>query len=116
MDAPTITVVKDGGFFGHPQSDMGECRLNRLLKYQLDFSRVGKEWGSPNLTYFLLHHNIDGDEVRAELSLPVRIEDGFITEWEERIILKMPKSEPAVEEVTPPGDEISINVREKEAV
>ena len=23
MDAPTITVVKDGGFFGHPQSDMG---------------------------------------------------------------------------------------------
>ena len=68
----------------------------------------GKEWGSPNLTYFLLHHNIDGDEVRAELSLPVRIEDGFITEWEERIILKMPKSEPAVEEVTPPGDEISI--------
>ena len=23
MDAATITVVKDGGFFGHPQSDMG---------------------------------------------------------------------------------------------
>jgi hypothetical protein len=23
VDAAIITVVKDGGFFGHPQSDMG---------------------------------------------------------------------------------------------
>ena len=29
VDAPTITVVKDGGFFGHPQSDMGNVGLKR---------------------------------------------------------------------------------------
>ena len=28
MDAATITVVKDGGFFGHPQSDMGNAGYN----------------------------------------------------------------------------------------
>ena len=27
MDAATITVVKDGGFFGHPQPDMGNVGL-----------------------------------------------------------------------------------------
>ena len=101
----------------HPHAaDLGNVGLIGSSSTNSTSQEWGKEWGSPNLTYFLLHHNIDGDEVRAELSLPVRIEDGFITEWEERIILKMPKSEPAVEEVTPPGDEISINVREKEAV
>ena len=30
MDAPTITVVKDGGFFGHPQSDMGNVGSMRF--------------------------------------------------------------------------------------
>ena len=27
VDAATVTVVKDGGFFGHPQSDMGNVGL-----------------------------------------------------------------------------------------
>ena len=27
VDASTITIVKDGGFFGHPQSDMGNVGL-----------------------------------------------------------------------------------------
>ena len=33
MDAATITVVKDGGFFGHPQPDMGNVGyyLNSLV-------------------------------------------------------------------------------------
>jgi hypothetical protein len=30
---------------------------------------------------------IDGEHVRAELARPVRIENGFIVEWQERIIL-----------------------------
>ena len=30
VDASTITVVKDGGFFGHPQSDMGNVGLISL--------------------------------------------------------------------------------------
>ena len=30
VEAATITVVQDGGFFGHPQSEYGECRLSTL--------------------------------------------------------------------------------------
>ena len=37
MDAPTITVVKDGGSFGHPQADMGNVGLTSWSEW------VGKE-------------------------------------------------------------------------
>ena len=30
VDAATITVVKDGGFFGHPQPDMGNVGLRPI--------------------------------------------------------------------------------------
>ena len=36
MDAPTITVVKDGGFFGHPQSDMGNVGLHAVMDEHID--------------------------------------------------------------------------------
>ena len=33
LDAATITVIKDGGFFGHPQFDMRDVGL--LLKFEV---------------------------------------------------------------------------------
>ena len=30
VDAATITIVKDGGFFGHPQFDIGDVGLDSV--------------------------------------------------------------------------------------
>ena len=39
MDAPTITIVKDGGFFGHPQSDMGNVGSQPFSQRRLTTTR-----------------------------------------------------------------------------
>ena len=68
--------------------------LNRLLIYhQAHFSRVDSNWGSPPLTYFLLHHiaDVDTGEMRAELSLATGRSEGSITDWHERIVLSPPR-------------------------
>ena len=72
--------------------------LNRLLIYhQAHFSRVDSNWGSPPLTYFLLHHiaDVDTGEMRAELSLATGRSEGSITEWHERIVLSPPRDDVA---------------------
>ena len=47
---------------------------------------------SPLLTYFLVHYIeiFPQTTVRAELSLPVRMDNGLITDWADRIILTPP--------------------------
>jgi hypothetical protein len=49
-------------------------------------------------TWFLLYQ-IDGDVIRAELSLPSAMDEGSISDWEERIILPAfsPNAEPDAE-------------------
>ena len=59
-----------------------------IVDYRSHFSNVSAEWGPAPLTYFLVHR-IDeyASEIRGELSLPTRVQDGYITGWRERIIL-----------------------------
>ena len=38
-NSPTITVVKDGGFFGHPQSDMGNVGSQPFSQRRLTTTR-----------------------------------------------------------------------------
>lgn len=54
---------------------------------------LGEDFVEPNVepaelenVWFLLQR-VTSDYIYAELSLPVRIEDGTITDWEERILL-----------------------------
>jgi hypothetical protein len=46
----------------------------------------GDSKGSDYATWYLCIY-VDGDKIRAELSLPTRLESGYFTEWEERIML-----------------------------
>ena len=52
---------------------------------QRHFADVTRNWGR-GLTYLLLHH-ITAREIRAELSLPVSVEQGYIVAFRERILL-----------------------------
>ena len=45
MDAPTITVVKDGGPFGHPQADMGNVGLQDSVDGNSPNWRAGQVLG-----------------------------------------------------------------------
>ena len=64
-------------------------RRNHLIVYeQRHFAELAEGWGR-GLTYLLLHH-IGTDEIQAELSLPIRIDDQFIVEFHDRIILPDP--------------------------
>ena len=67
-------------------------RNRHLIYLQAHFSSVDSNWGSPPLTYFLLHHiaDVDTGEMRAELSLATGRSEDNITEWYERIILSPP--------------------------
>ncbi len=59
---------------------------NLMVKHeQRHFSELAENWGR-GLTYLLLHR-IDVGEIRAELSLPTRIDGQFIVEFHERIVL-----------------------------
>ena len=55
MDAPTITVVKDGGFFGHPQSDMGNVgRIAlRRARYRFHVGSRSPSWSRRRLRWLL---------------------------------------------------------------
>ena len=63
-------------------------RNNLIVYEQRHFSDLAKGWGR-GLTYLLLHR-IGTDEIQAELSLPTRIDDQFIAEFHERILLPDP--------------------------
>jgi hypothetical protein len=65
-------------------------------------------------TWFFLFH-IAGDEIRAELSLPHVIENGWITFWKERIILSPIPLDGDLFGVLPsdPGPDFSVEIRRK---
>ena len=75
-------------------------------------------------TFFLLHHTDHSGTIRAELSLPVRAQGGYVTKWHSRIIL--PTSSPTIDayqghvpsvtDPTEPTDELVIPVDEIEEV
>ncbi len=81
---------------------------------------LGEEFAEPTVEtaeleniWFLLQRATP-EYIHAELSLPTRIEDGMITDWQERIILPRisredPESTPTVEE-PPPGDAYSVDI------
>ena len=64
-----------------------------LVGRQSHFGQMIPFWEDtpPMLTYFLVHYiQTNTRMVRAEISLPISIQDKFISEWHERIILTPP--------------------------
>jgi len=71
--------------------------IRSFAEYEPDFGRFAKaSKGAPRQTWFLLYFIDDElEEVRAELSLPKTIDDeGYVTEWETRILLQPPLTLP----------------------
>ena len=61
-----------------------------MYRAHFHFSSVPSGWPPP-LTYFLVHCiDVDAGAIRGELSLPTRLDGGYITEWNSRIILPPP--------------------------
>lgn len=85
----TVQAVDTNGQLGFDFGDLG-----------VDEVPTGEE---RLVTWFLLYH-ADGEEIRAEISLPSAMDGGNISDWEERIIL--PVFSLAEESVTGrPGDD-----------
>ncbi len=71
--------------------------------------------GVPTSTWFLLHYR-RGDEVICELSHPVSMENGFVNEWDERVILGPLSVDPArMPVLDAPPVEAEVVVRRREA-
>ena len=84
---------------------------NLLVRYrQGHFADVSAGWGRC-LTYLLLHR-ISPDEIRAELSLPTRIDNSYIVDFHERIILP-PDPSTGICVTDDEGPDISFEVTEK---
>lgn len=65
-------------------------QINGQLEFDLAalLADMAAETADAVETWFLLYYRAQGDELRAELSLPVRISDkGVVDVWRERIIL-----------------------------
>ena len=85
---------------------------------QSHFSRIDPTWtelrGQVSATWVLLYYiDKNTDEVRAELSLPITVLDGRITDWAQRYILTPPSDLSGVDRtVLPldPGDDDEIDV------
>ncbi len=85
---------------GHPdktpatRTEKGPATRQAVSQNQLSFASISKEFerdASLRKTYLLLfHRDEDADEIRAELSLPAEMTgDGFVVEWQERIVLSV---------------------------
>ncbi|MCL2594544.1 MAG: hypothetical protein FWD83_03360 [Promicromonosporaceae bacterium] len=64
--------------------------VNRQLEFNIAvlLPDMGAEKASAVKTWFLLYHRTQEGELRAELSLPLRMSDGGMVEaWQERILL-----------------------------
>ena len=99
LASDTATGMRDGPIPSNTHPLAGKLQITRaidrnrlVVHHQAHFSRVDSHWGSPPLTYFLLHHiaDLDTGEMRAELSLATGRSEDNITEWQERIILSSP--------------------------
>jgi len=87
-----------------------------------DITRIKKEAGIQTWV-LLVHEDKDTDEIRLELSLPVRVNaEGYVDSWSERIILAplLPgapgvKAEPNTPGSSPPevNEEVDIEVRRR---
>ena len=65
-------------------------RIIDANRRQLSFAQLSPEWANPSRqTWILLYYaDIQNEELSAELSLPVGMnEEGYVDEWQERIIL-----------------------------
>ena len=69
MDAPTITVAKDGGFFGHPQSDMGNVGPDYRSGMQMRIATGEIEEELPSATR---KGGLKGGPARAKVLSPER--------------------------------------------
>ena len=110
-------------------AEKGTSMKSAVGANQAHFSHIDPAWdtfivetnsGQVNATWVLLYY-IDKDtyEVRAELSLPIAVSDGHITQWSQRYILTPPED---LSDVGPPvfplepdfaDDEIDIPVEIK---
>ena len=103
-------------------AEKGTSMKSAVGANQTHFSHIDPEWttlsGQISATWVLLYY-IDKNtgEVRAELSLPILVSDGRITDWAERLILTPPADlsgvGPTVLPISqfPEGDDIDIPVR-----
>lgn len=98
-------------------STVGALEVNRLQAWlpgmePPEESRSGE--GKALTTWVLLVHHAD-NEIRAELSLPLDIgDDGRISVWRERILLRaMPLDPEPIEVVPPTQPDIDVVVRRK---
>jgi hypothetical protein len=60
---------------------------NGQLRFDFDEVPVETPPASDELTTWFLLYQLDGDVIRAEISLPSAMDGDRISEWEERIIL-----------------------------
>ena len=94
-------VVERNYFFEF--GDPNEKRMNQRIRSGEGF----------RFTWFLLRASV-GDEIRTELSRPLSISNGYVTEWSERIILTAipPQSEQLMIPKDSPVDP-DVNVRRR---
>lgn len=95
-------------------------RAVRLNRRQGQFADVSPEFPRtdppelPDITWLLLYYEDEpANETRAELSLPIRVEDDYIVDWRERIILAPIGGPESLSASGPDGadDDASIDVR-----
>lgn len=68
-------------------------KRNKWLVLQSHFQDADEDFGGRGWTYLLLHHIDCPSSIQAELILPTRIDNGFITEYHERIIIPDPSED-----------------------
>ena len=75
------------------RSEKGPVTREVIDQNQLSFAGISAEFARPRRQTWLLLHNVDevSGELRAELSLPAEMtDDGYVVEWQVRIILEPP--------------------------
>ena len=97
------------------RTEKGPVTRRVVDQNQLSFALISPEFERPRRQTWLLLHRLDEEteELRAELSLPAEMtEDGFVTEWQERIVLSTAStsSTPATVADDSPSDRDAIDV------
>jgi len=111
-DSRDPRAISDKGPAASKAVDQGQHSL--FPEYDVEDEAKRKK-DNAALWYLFVH--IDGDDVRAELSFPKRIEDGQFKGFNERIYIVKPgdwaRMIPVVDDIEPPMQDIEVDVTRK---